>query len=352
MLVSSMFAPLEDVRGLVLCLLLISHAALFSATLSTSLRAVPRARPVWPHAVCLADRAGGNFYHFHMMNIAGLEAYVRPGFSVVLRALFNTTPFQRDTFALLAPEFIFDGGPPGEVAYRCEKEFFRTDGYAKPFVAEPRDTWCAEDDYALPTVAQGCEFSLGVFGLGDSPMDHWPPAAHLFFRSFFRRKLALRRMLPTKLDPRALYYVLRNTTGAREILNEAEFLPCLHKIGFKTIRLEELSTLEKLRFYASARAVISGQSAGLTFSVVMDVRALMIEIFPRDAPQPMRQYMHMVEDAGVPHRRYDEVDVVKSPVALFDGMYGIFNMRVRSPAAFCAFVAAELNATDARARGP
>ena len=343
---------------LVLFLFLVAHVALFavvSSPVGAYLHVPQMTRPIWPRALCLEDRSGSNIYHFHMMNIAGLAGYERPGASVVIRTLFDVTmSFQLETFALLAPEFLFEPKRPNgtSVVYRCEKEPLRTDEWSKKVFSSKDVTWCADDEDMLPLREDGCEYVLGA-GATKGTVDRMPPASHIFFRDFFRRKLGERGMLPGRtLNLYGLYYIHRNvTTSVRVVVNEAEYLPGLLALGFQVIDLVDLPMLEKFRLFANARAIISPQSAGLTFSAVMDTRALLIEIYPRNAAWTMYQYHYMCLDVGVPFVRYDAADVAPSDYPAFmPNMYGIFNMKVHQPNDFVAFVERKLKETDALAR--
>lgn len=347
-----------------LCVCLVGHAALFAAFLSgggarTRGGSPPSARPVWPRSVCLDDRNNDNVYHFFFLSLAGLRQHERPGYSVVVHALFNLTrPYHADAFALLAPEFLYDPRPPRGIAHRCAKFDTRTDGWPSPevFDASGQISWCAQDDDALPPRGQACVYEVGTLVTAAGSTDSFPLSSHLFFRDFFRRKLAAAGLLPDAraLDPGALYYILRKTKGVREIMNEDAYLPGLQALGFTIIHLEDFRVLEKLRLFATARCIVSPQSSSSVFMAAMDTRALFIEIFPHDAPNAMAQFVGMAADVGVPFRRYTEVDTVYDNIAppLHKGMYGIFNMRVRNPEALLAFVAAQLVETDTEARLP
>ena len=351
---------------LLLSVCVVGHACLFAAWLSGagartrggggSLKAV---RPIWPRSVCLDDRNNDNVYHFFFLSLAGLRQHERPGYSVVVHALFNLTmPYHVDGFELLAPEFNFDPHPPPGVAHRCAKFDSRTDGWPSPevFDASGKISWCAQDDDALPPRERACVYEVGTLVTAAGSTDSFPLSAHHFFRDFFRKKLFAAGLLPDvrALDPGALYYIMRKTKGVREIMNEAEYLPGLKALGFKFIHLEEFRVLEKLRLFATARCIVSPQSSSSVFMAVMDTRALFIEIFPRDAPNQMAQFVNMAADVGVPFRRYTEVDTVYDNIAppLHKGMYGIFNMRVKSPEALVQYVAAQVAETDAEARLP
>jgi hypothetical protein len=321
-------------------------------------------RPEWPVPVCLGNAAGDvNIYHFFIFNVAALVAHeARAGYAVRVHALFNASlAFHAEAFALLlAPDFFFDArAPRGDVALRCEHADWMSNGELADtlagvpltFGATPQPVReCAKADAELPAGA-GCVLSppFKTFGWGDRT----DPAAHVALRALLLGKLAAAGALPAPgapLDGSALYYILRQKSF-RNVLNEDAFRPGLEALGFRFVRLETLTVFEKARLFATARAVISPQSAGLAFLAALDVRALALEIFTNDGPDKMLQFVHLAEDLGLPLLRYADVDVVETEDTR-QGVYGHVDVAVRDPAAFVAFVAAQLAATDARARAP
>lgn len=326
-----------------LSVVVIAHLALF-ATQHGALHnfGVYRSRPLYfPASICLADRGAHNIYHFFIFSLGGLYMYERPGYSVVTHTLFPVDlSFQREALALLAPEFVFREDVPKEIVHRCPK-------VTPAFVDY---SWCTLEDRWLPSLTRGCEFVYGATLPDPNVLDRVDPAAHLFLRDFFRRKLNDRGLLPAGTLTDCIY-IIRHTAGVRQIVNEIDLIPGFLLRHFTLVTLEDFAVLEKLRIFANARVVVSTQSAGAVFTAVMDSRALFVEIFPEFAPHPLLQLVNIAADVGVPVLRYTAADVVASNHSLA-GAYGIFNLRVRSPEAFFVWLDKALEDTQKRAAGP
>jgi hypothetical protein len=302
----------------------------------------------------MVDRQSTNIYHFHFFNIGDLHRYERKGYSVVVHVLFPLKySYMNDTLALLAPEFIFDANAPRDNAthvFRCQPSDVKLNGDIVDFVTDPDfQRWCAVDDEVLPPVHEGCELATGAVTVErEGKMDRVDPASHIYFRELMMRKL-VDRLGPLRsrpLDDKALYYILRRTKGVRQIVNEDVIRPPLEAMGFQFIELEHLPVFEKLRVFATARVIISPQSAGLTFAAVMDQRALLIEVFPKDSAQPMRQFDHLTRDVGVPYVRYDACDYIENQ-GFMKGWYGVFDMKIQSTSHFLEFVAEKIRSSAA-----
>ena len=145
-------------------------------------------------------------------------------------------------------------------------------------------------------------------------------------------------------DPALKVYITRVTAVGprrREILNEAALTPLLEQQGFRIVALERLTVVEKVALFASARMVVSPQSAGLTFALFMDRRALVVEVYPDNGQ--WLHYKHMTEHLGVPFRRYS------ATVTTDGGSPMLLNMRVDA-AHLAEYVKGAVAETESRAR--
>jgi len=259
--------------------------------------------------VTLADRGGADLlYHWFVLNVGALWAHYEPGATVDVYAPFLSgggARYHGESQALFWPDFYF---PPG-----------------------------------ADSAAGDCAPEFGTALWADDRPD---PQAHFFLRGLFARALARAPGGAPAFNASELVYVTRAGRPQRAVLNEEAFLPALAALGVRRVQLEDLSFAEKLRLFASARLVVSPQSAGLTFLAAADRRALVVEIFQEvDA---MNHYRYMADDLAVPFRRFSALEVVGPTVPIFNAH---FNFVVDAPA-LVAFVTRALAETAPRAAGP
>lgn len=134
----------------------------------------------------------------------------------------------------------------------------------------------------------------------------------------FLRNLFLQRIdnLPKRIiNPKGLYYITRRNANnchgncgkrIRDVLNEEEFLPDLESKGFVRIQFEELSFLDKIQLFQTARIVISPNSASLTFSCFANTNTHIIEILP-DHIVMHDHYKNMCETLRIPYHRFTNI---------------------------------------------
>jgi hypothetical protein len=181
--------------------------------------------------------------------------------------------------------------------------------------------------------------------------------AHGSFRDYLRSQVALRAPIAA-MQSCNLYYITRRGAGEggkpgerveivrrRNIENEDKFLPLLLAAGFQLIHLEDFDVEGKIRLFSSARMVVSPQSASLTFSVFMDSRSDVVEVFPDY--DIMKHYCYMGLDNGHFWSRYTNVDTIGDPPDSISGNGG-FNMIVRDPQDFVSFVLDRLDHPEKR----
>lgn len=134
----------------------------------------------------------------------------------------------------------------------------------------------------------------------------------------FLRNLFLQRIehLPKRIiNPNGYYYITRRNASAcpgnygkriRDVLNEEEFLPALESKGFVRIQFEELTFLEKIQLFQTAKVVISPNSASLTFSCFASKQTHIVEILPVGI-QTHDHYKNMCETLEVPYYRFTDI---------------------------------------------
>jgi Glycosyltransferase 61 len=269
--------------------------------------AVAAAALAAPPCIVLMDRGSGQLYHYLILNIGALHRYYRRNVTMEvytpwLELRKEGANFHRESMALFAPEFKF---LPGNDS---------------------------------PTGSCAVEYGSAMYN-DDRP----EPAAHYFLRGLFTRVLS--RNGGASFNASEMVYVTRKGSPRRSVLNEAALIPALSALGIRFVQLEELSFAGKLRLFASARLIISPQSAGLTFLAAADRRALVVEIYAD--LNVMHHYRNMASDLAVPFRRFTSVAVEGDISAVFSGDY---NFVVDVPA-FVAFLQHALEETDPVAKG-
>jgi len=150
----------------------------------------------------------------------------------------------------------------------------------------------------------------GCIPLGQTPLradDRPEPFAHRFISTFFKAAVVRHAGPWPAFDPSLKVYIVRKTLVGprrREVLNGEEVEKVLSGLGFRIVALEALNLTEKIKLFASARVVVSTQSASLLFSAFMDRRALCIELYPDN--KQWNHYLYMTRDLGVPYKRFSQ----------------------------------------------
>jgi hypothetical protein len=272
-------------------------------------RGGPFGLPLWPTAYCLPDANGvALIYHFFVLSLGAL-AYADP-FSG--GAIWRPGHTVRLFLPWLSPAGNVDKG----------------DGLWAPVSAMHNETVAlmAPDFEVVRGDADGggC-VALPQASLVPGTPDHVQRRHHVFLAAFFRAAVVRAHGPLPPFDPALLVYVTRVTRVGprrREILNEAELTPLLAAQGFRVVALERLSVAEKVALFASARMVVSPQSAGLTFSMFMDRRAMVVEVYPNNGQ--WLHYKHMTDDLAIPFHRYSDT------VTTDGGSPMLLNMRVNA----------------------
>ena len=268
----------------------------------------PFGLPLWPTAYCVPDANGvALIYHFFVLSLGSL-GYPDPAGGPIWRP--------GHTVRLFLPWLSARGNVN------------KGDGLWAPIGAVHNETVAlmAPDFEVVRGDADGggC-VALPQAALVPGTPDHVQRRHHAFLAAFFRAAVARARGPLPAFDPTLLVYITRVTVVGpkrREILNEAELTPLLAAQGFRVVALERLSVAEKVALFASARMVVSPQSAGLTFSMFMDRRAMVVEVYPDNGQ--WLHYKHMTDDLGVPFHRYS------ATVTTDGGSPMLLNMRVNA----------------------
>jgi len=138
---------------------------------------------------------------------------------------------------------------------------------------------------------------------------------------------------------------MNNKVRVRFIDNEDEFLPGLIAMGFEVLQLEDYTVEQKIRLFASARMVVSPQSASLVFSLFMNSSAEVVELYPKvwgGNVDYMQHYCYLTRIAGCFWSRYTDL----SSSDRDDPQH--YNFIVNNPSALIAHIQQVLNHPEDR----
>jgi tetratricopeptide (TPR) repeat protein len=95
----------------------------------------------------------------------------------------------------------------------------------------------------------------------------------------FLRRVFLKEGAIASSPSNRRFYISRNHTTNRRIINELEITKLIEKFGFQTVILESLSIAEQAKLLATAEAVIAPHGGGLTNLVFCQPGTKVIELF-------------------------------------------------------------------------
>ncbi|MDF0552045.1 tetratricopeptide repeat protein [Kamptonema sp. UHCC 0994] len=95
----------------------------------------------------------------------------------------------------------------------------------------------------------------------------------------FLRSKFLSAAAKSKLEKPERIYISRRIVGNRRIINEAEVIEVLDKLGFVTITAESISIAEKISLMSSAKVIVTQHSGGGTNLLFCNPGTKVIEIF-------------------------------------------------------------------------
>ena len=105
-------------------------------------------------------------------------------------------------------------------------------------------------------------------------LDWIPYGTIKFLRQTFLSKMSLDT---TQYGKRI--YISRARARARHIINEDAVIQLLDKLGFQTVYLEEMSTIDQVALFANAQVVVAPHGSGLTNLVFCSPKTITIELF-------------------------------------------------------------------------
>lgn len=153
--------------------------------------------------------------------------------------------------------------------------------------------------------------SLEYFGIDQSKMvnvharDHWKCMRMILFDRPLDAPVQADtiRMLQKRAKPAELsrggrlVYLSRGNARTRRIKNEDELVAGLTKLGFISVKAEELAFQEQVSIFQGAEAVVSAHGAGLTNLIFCRKGTRVFEIFPTGYIRP--DYAFISEKCGL-----------------------------------------------------
>ena len=150
--------------------------------------------------------------------------------------------------------------------------------------------------------------------------DQVDPATYDYLRQLF-----LDRVPEAEIDPTKKYYITRKNSETvspgnagrkiRQILNEAEFVPVLERMGFQIIHFEDYTFEEKIRIFQTAAVIVSPNSACLTFSLFANRKTRIVEILPTGI-RHHDHYKNICDRLGISYSRFTNLTTVGDTPAL------------------------------------
>ncbi len=97
----------------------------------------------------------------------------------------------------------------------------------------------------------------------------------------FLRESFVETLRPNEKKYPSLFYITRNDSRSRNVINENELIALLNRFGFTTLSLSGLSFEEQVRLFNSAEVIVSPHGAGLANLVFCKEGTKIIEIFSK-----------------------------------------------------------------------
>ena len=265
------------------------------------------------NCVSLINRKGeDHLYHWLVLNIGALCRHYKPGLVVDVYTYpwlteNGASAYHRESMAFFGPHFHFPF----------------------PNQPEPTDGHCSNE-----------------WGANLWQDDRPDPEAHFCLRGLTSLAFSEQPGGVPEFQVNEMVYITREGRPQRSVLNEASFIAEFQKMGIRRVKLEELSFAEKVKLFATARLIISPQSASLTFTYATDRRALIIEIFQET--ERMLHYRNLARDLHLQWRRFSDLEVVGQLEPIFSSHYNF----IVNGTALIAFVQKGIAETQERAEGP
>lgn len=96
------------------------------------------------------------------------------------------------------------------------------------------------------------------------------------------------------------------STTNRRMLNEAEILPILQRNGFTVYHLENMSFIEQIRLFRSAKIVMGVHGAGLAWIVFCDLASKIVEIM--DTSYGFGHYRNICDQLGLSYSLFADIE--------------------------------------------
>jgi capsular polysaccharide biosynthesis protein len=132
------------------------------------------------------------------------------------------------------------------------------------------------------------------------------PQSYPLIRTLFKNSCASNK------NPNLRIYVQRVPTKEedkrRTFVNERDVTDCMEMLGFKIVRMEELSVAEQIRLFSEASVIVSAHGAALAYTVFCHAGTKIVEIY-RPSAKPRRHYMHIASCLNLNFTRFSHVTV-------------------------------------------
>jgi len=127
----------------------------------------------------------------------------------------------------------------------------------------------------------------------------------------FLRESFVDTLLPNGKNYPSHFYITRNDSRSRNVLNENELIALLNSFGFTTLSLSGLSFEEQVRLFNNAEVIVSPHGAGLANLVFCKTGTKIIEIFSKGWVGTM--YYDLAQKLGLEY--YYQLDNVSASPA-------------------------------------
>lgn len=106
-------------------------------------------------------------------------------------------------------------------------------------------------------------------------------------------------------NPNLRVYVQR-LAKQRSFVNEPDVTECMEMLGFKIVRMEELSVAEQIRLFSEASVIVGAHGAALAYTVFCHAGTKIVEIY-KPSTKPRRHYMHIASCLDLNFTRFSHV---------------------------------------------
>lgn len=104
-------------------------------------------------------------------------------------------------------------------------------------------------------------------------------------------------LVTSDMEAASHIYISRSDSGSRVVVNEAELFAILDEYGFQKVTLSNLSFLEQVKVFASAKFIVAPHGAGLANLVFCEKGTTVVELFADGYVLPL--YYDLATKVGV-----------------------------------------------------